>query len=67
MVIRMSETERDDSENAIDQSELRDVVEEIRSWADQYADDYSSLSDTEKTTVASYHRCADEVEELVES
>jgi hypothetical protein len=47
--------------------EIREVVAEIRSWAEQYADDYAAMSALQKSTVADYQRCADEMEKLVDN
>ena len=45
---------------------LRDVVDEFREWAEQYGDDYSSISELQKSTAADYHRCADELEQALD-
>lgn len=45
--------------------DLRELADTFREWADQYDAEYSDLSENQKTTVANYNRCADEVEKLV--
>jgi len=45
---------------------LRDVVDDFRRWAEQYGDDYSSMSEAQKSTAANFHRCADELERALD-
>lgn len=47
--------------------ELRETVQEIRSWAEQYGEDYGEMSALQKSTVTDYQRCADEIEKVVDN
>lgn len=56
---------RPERKNLSDEKRLKALADEIRSWADQHGSDLSAMSETEKVRVASYHRCAEEIERLV--
>lgn len=58
---------RPERKNLNTEKRLKALADEIRSWADQHGSDLSAMSETEKTRVASYHRCAQEIERLIDT